>query len=84
MSFHPGDPREVLARPLVAYAIDKRCGNAVARNRLRRRLRAVVAQYPGLGPGTYLVRTEPAATSLPFAELSALTTACLRAVEVRP
>jgi ribonuclease P protein component len=36
----------------VAYAITKRVGGAVERNRLRRRLRAVFADLAGDGPGS--------------------------------
>jgi ribonuclease P protein component len=37
----------------VAYAVSKRAGSAVARNRLRRRLRAAVAHHRGrMRPGT--------------------------------
>ncbi len=36
----------------VAYAITKRVGGAVERNRLRRRLRAVFADLAGEGPGS--------------------------------
>ena len=78
VSFHPGDPREPLSRPLIAYAIDKRCGNAVTRNRLRRRLRAVIQSERMLEPGAYLVRTDPAAATLEFAELRTLALSCLR------
>lgn len=54
--------------PAVAYAIGKPVGTAVVRNRLRRRLRALVVE---LAPptGTYLVAATPSATSLTFAEL---------------
>jgi ribonuclease P protein component len=49
----PGDGTEP---PAVAFAVGRRVGPAVARNRVRRRLRAVVAQLaPELAPGTYLV-----------------------------
>jgi ribonuclease P protein component len=49
----PGDGAEA---PAVAFAVGRRVGSAVARNRVRRQLRAVVAELaPDLAPGTYLV-----------------------------
>ena len=42
--------------PRAAYAVGRRVGSAVARNRVRRQLRAVVAELaPDLAPGAYLV-----------------------------
>jgi ribonuclease P protein component len=42
--------------PCVAYAVGRRAGGAVVRNRARRRLRAAVAGAgPALAPGSYLV-----------------------------
>lgn len=42
--------------PRVAFAVGRRVGSAVARNRLRRQLRAVVADLATeLAPGAYLV-----------------------------
>jgi len=59
-------------RPQVAFAISKRCGGAVQRNLLRRRLRSAVAAGSGeLIPGAYLLRTDPAAAELPYADLAA-------------
>jgi len=56
--------------PQVAYAISRQCGNAVRRNRLRRRLRAVVgAEAPSLAAGCYLVSAAPAAHDLSPTEL---------------
>ncbi|HVM52363.1 MAG TPA: ribonuclease P protein component [Acidimicrobiales bacterium] len=49
--------------PRVAYALGRPVGSAVTRNRLRRRLRAVVADTP-LAPGTYLVSAGPGAAGL--------------------
>ena len=58
--------------PRVAYAIGKRFGPAVARNRMRRRLRAVVQeQHETIPPGAYLIGASPAAADLTHAELSA-------------
>jgi ribonuclease P protein component len=55
----------------VAYAVGRRVGGAVARNRLRRRLRAVVrAEAEHLVPGhAYLVGAGPAATTVSHREL---------------
>jgi ribonuclease P protein component len=54
----------------VAYAINRQVGNAVTRNRLRRRLRSIVAERVSTLPaGAYLVRTGPDASQLSFHEL---------------
>ena len=65
--------------PCVAYAIGRRVGPAVVRNRLRRRLRAVVAEL-GPPPGDYLVACDPDAASLPFSDLKALVSKALAAL----
>ena len=57
--------------PAVAFAVGKPVGPAVARNRLRRRLRAVVAASAP-PPGTYLVSAGPAAKTLSDQELREL------------
>lgn len=57
-------------RPAVAFAIGRSVGNAPARNRLRRRIRAILADLD-LAPGTYLVSAGPAATRLTPEELRA-------------
>jgi len=52
--------------PRVAFAVGRRVGSAVERNRLRRQLRAVAAELaPDLEPGAYLVsyRGSPGASS---------------------
>ena len=61
----PGPPR-------VAYAVGRSVGNAVERNRIRRRLRAVVrAHADRLVPDTaYLVSARPRATTMSYEELS--------------
>lgn len=69
------------AFPLVGYAIGRRHGSAVRRNRLRRRLReAMRLCAPDLPPGSYLVRSEPVRTGVSFDELCHdLRSAALRA-----
>ena len=63
----PGDSDEP---PRVAYAVGRRVGGAVVRNRLRRRLRAVVSELePQLKGGAYLVGAAPAATELTYGDL---------------
>jgi ribonuclease P protein component len=53
----------------VAFAVSRAVGGAVDRNRVRRRLRAIVRESD-LAPGAYLVGVSPAAAGLPFEELS--------------
>jgi ribonuclease P protein component len=61
------------APPRVAYAIGRRVGGAVERNRVRRRLRAAwraLATDPGTVPaGAYLVSVHPRAVTSTFAQL---------------
>jgi ribonuclease P protein component len=65
VTFVPADPGDVGVFPQVGYAIGRHCGNAVVRNSLRRRARAVVCNAaPTLARGTYLVRLEPPAAEL--------------------
>lgn len=67
--------------PRVAYAIGRKVGSAVVRNRLRRRLRSIVYEVAAqLRPGAYLVGMAPAAAALPFEDLrNHVTTAILAA-----
>jgi len=63
----------------VAYAVGRAVGTAVARNRLRRRLRAIVSERAERLPaGAYLVRAGPEAAGLGSADLR---TALVRALE---
>jgi ribonuclease P protein component len=59
----------------VAYAIGRRVGPAVVRNRLRRRLRAAAREIDvatgGLPTGAYLVSVGPEATQRSYGELRA-------------
>jgi ribonuclease P protein component len=64
--------------PSVAYAINRGVGGAVQRNRLRRRLRAIV-HGTQLAPGRYLISASRDAIDLPFTELAGhVHTACAR------
>ena len=56
----------------VAFAVPRKVGTAVERNRCRRRLRAVVAEATASIPaGTYLVGIDQGVRDLPFQELRA-------------
>lgn len=67
--------------PQVAYAIGRKVGGAVVRNRLRRRLRAVISESASqLAPGAYLVGAAPEAASLSFGELQAIVNEAFEAV----
>jgi ribonuclease P protein component len=59
------------AAPQLAYAVGRGVGSAVARNRVRRRLRAAAsACEPKLGTGVaYLVSAGPEVLTMPFEEL---------------
>ena len=61
--------------PRVAYAIGRKVGGAVERNRLRRRLRAIVWQLaPSLRPGAYLIGVAPEGAHLSVGELRSTVT----------
>ncbi len=68
--------------PRVAYAVGRRVGSAVVRNRVRRRLRAATRVHADtLVPGrAYLVSAASAAAASTYAELSASLHDALRAL----
>jgi ribonuclease P protein component len=72
----PGDHR-------FSFAVGRGVGSAVERNRLRRRLRALLGAAVGdpdlvLPEGDYLVRVTPSAGRLSYAELGAVLHRALR------
>lgn len=70
--------------PRVAYAVGRRVGTAVVRNRLRRRLRAIVAEQEQAGvlaAGAYLVAVRPEAAVLSFEELKTTVTSAMTRVQ---
>jgi len=66
-------PRDDDPAPVrVAYAIPRALGGAVVRNRLRRRLRAMIAELAGgaaLHPGRYLVGARDGSATLASTDL---------------
>jgi ribonuclease P protein component len=81
VTFLSGDPG---TPPRFAYAVGRRVGTAVARNRLRRRLRAAVATASALRSGAYLVGAGPEAARLSFGELRKTLCEALEAVARLP
>jgi ribonuclease P protein component len=67
--------------PRVAYAIGRRVGGAVVRNRLRRRLRAILASSSP-PPGDYLIGVTPAGADLASTQLRAHVDAALGRLDV--
>jgi ribonuclease P protein component len=58
--------------PQVAFAISRKVGGAVVRNRSRRRVRAILAErhHAGrLAPGAYLVHVTAPLDAVPFTDL---------------
>ena len=77
--FAPVDEATPGVFPQVGYAIGRRCGSAVVRNRLRRRARAVVREHAtSLPRGAFVVRLDPAAAGLSAADLRHDVTRALR------
>jgi ribonuclease P protein component len=70
----------------VGFVVNKAVGNAVLRNRVHRRLRAVMAaQLPSLPPGSLtVVRALPSSASASYDELVADVRAALRRVLTVP
>lgn len=72
-------------RPRVAFAIGRRVGTAVLRNRVRRRLRgslSVLAADGALPAGAYLISAGPAAAGAPYGQLHAMVSTAVRSATV--
>ena len=70
------------APPRVGFIVSKAVGNAVSRNRVKRRLRHLAREHVSSLPGSavLVVRALPAAASASSAELGADLARCLRRV----
>jgi ribonuclease P protein component len=78
-------PDDAAIPPRVAYAIGRGVGSAVARNRLRRRLRALAhdrARAGRLRPGWYLVGASPAAAQLDASTLASMFSQLMTKIDV--
>ena len=70
-----------LAPPRVAYAVGRRIGPAVQRNLVRRRLRAVVAEFVSeMPPGAYLLSVGKAAKTPEIGEMRTMMAEALAAL----
>lgn len=69
--------------PRVAFAVGRKVGPAVVRNRLRRRLRALWRAAEPAG-GDYLIVAAPAAAGLTFVQLGECLGAALARLETAP
>jgi ribonuclease P protein component len=77
--FVPVEEQEPGVFPQVGYAVSRQCGGAVARNRLRRRLREAARECAAdLPRGRYLLRLDAAAAETPPAEFRAHVSEALR------
>jgi ribonuclease P protein component len=71
-----------LRPPRVAFAIGRSFGSAVARNRIRRRLRPILAANAArLAPGLYLIGARPIATGRTHDELATMIDTMLERIE---
>lgn len=68
--------------PCVAFAIGRATGNAVTRNRVRRRLRAIL-DASDVPPGLMLIGVQPRVVELTFDQLSAIVAQLMSRLVVR-
>jgi len=67
----------------VAYAVNRKVGNAVVRNRIRRRIRAALVEldrsnHEGLPGGDYLFTADASLAELPFPEVQRIVSCVVR------
>jgi ribonuclease P protein component len=67
----------------IGFVVSKAVGNAVARNRVKRRLRHLAREHVSTLPGSavLVVRALPAAATASYADLGADLDRCLRRVQ---
>jgi len=71
-----------LSIPHMGYAIGRQIGGAVVRNRLRRRLRAIMKTHAtDMSPGWYLIGVSEAVRTFGFAQLVSNATRLIRAIQ---
>jgi ribonuclease P protein component len=74
-----------LTTPRVAYAIGRAVGPATTRNRIRRRLRAIVREQSSVIPPAWLlIAVTPAVAELTFEQLRTEVTTLLSRLTNRP
>lgn len=80
MVFHLVESDDDTRAPLVGFVVSKAVGNAVVRNRVKRRMRAIVAGHLDDVPADarVVVRSLPDAATADFAQLEADYLSCLR------
>ena len=77
-------PRGDEAPPRFGFTVSKKVGNAVERNRVRRRLREIVRRHAALLPQAghdYVLIGRRAALSMPFERMSAEFTGALKRLQ---